>query len=62
MPKQNLTPDGEINEIVARENRIVVSKDSDFLDSYILDGKPEKLLIVFTGNINNNDLIEILIH
>jgi len=35
----------------------VVSKDSDFLDNYILEGSPKKLLIVSTGNINNQNLI-----
>jgi predicted nuclease of predicted toxin-antitoxin system len=37
----------------------VISKDSDFLDNYILDGSPQKLLIVSTGNINNRNLIRL---
>jgi len=37
----------------------VFSKDSDFLDNYILDGSPKKLLVVSTGNINNQNLIQL---
>jgi len=59
LPKQNATPDQEIIELADKEERIVVTKDSDFLDNYILQGLPQKLLIVSTGNINNNDLIRL---
>jgi len=59
LPKQNATPDQEIVELADKEERIVVTKDSDFLDNYILQGLPQKLLIVSTGNINNNDLIRL---
>ena len=59
LPKRNATTDREIIRFADDENRIVISKDSDFLDNYILDGSPEKLLIVSTGNINNRDLISI---
>jgi len=59
LPQKNATSDQEIIEVADQENRIVVSKDSDFLDNYILEGHPQKLLIVSTGNINNNDLIRL---
>ena len=59
LPKKNATPDPEIIRYADDENRIVISKDSDFLDNYILDGSPEKLLIVSTGNINNQNLIRL---
>ncbi len=59
LPGLNATTDQEIIQIADRENRIVVSKDSDFLDNYILDGSPQKLLIVSTGNINNLNLIRL---
>jgi len=59
LPNKNITSDREIIRIANEEHRIVVSKDSDFLDNYILEGKPKKLLIVSTGNINNNKLIRI---
>jgi len=59
LPKKNATPDSEIIRYADDENRIVISKDSDFLDNYILDGSPQKLLIVSTGNINNQNLIQL---
>ncbi len=59
LPKKNSTPDHEIIHIADREDRIVISKDSDFLDNYILDGSPKRLLIVSTGNINNQNLIRL---
>ncbi len=59
LPKMNATPDHEIIRIADEESRIVISKDSDFLDNYILEGSPRKLLIVSTGNINNQNLIRL---
>lgn len=59
LPRKNATPDSEIIRFADDENRIVISKDSDFLDNYILDGSPKKLLIVSTGNINNQNLIRL---
>jgi len=59
LPKKNATPDTEIIRFADDENRIVILKDSDFLDNYILDGSPKKLLIVSTGNINNRNLIQL---
>ena len=59
LPKKNRTPDPEIIRFADDENRIVITKDSDFLDNYILDGSPKKLLIVSTGNINNRNLIRL---
>ena len=59
LPKKNATPDSEIIRFADDEDRIVISKDSDFLDNYILDGSPKKLLIVSTGNINNRNLIQL---
>ena len=56
LPKANKTEDAKIIRIADDENRIVVSKDSDFLKQYILNGKPQKLLLITTGNINNKDL------
>lgn len=59
LPQKNTTIDQEIINRADQENRIVISKDSDFLDNYILEGKPKRLLIVSTGNISNNDLIRL---
>ena len=37
------------------ENRIIITKDKDFLDSHILNQKPNKLLLVISGNIKNKE-------
>jgi predicted nuclease of predicted toxin-antitoxin system len=59
LPEMNRTPDVIITEKADVENRIVITKDADFLDSYLLFGKPAKLLLVKTGNISNNDLLKL---
>jgi predicted nuclease of predicted toxin-antitoxin system len=59
LPLQNLTPDREINTISIEQERIVITKDRDFLDSFILQQQPYKLLLVTTGNIPNTQLLEL---
>jgi predicted nuclease of predicted toxin-antitoxin system len=39
---------------------IVISKDSDFRDSYFIKQTPKKLIKINLGNISNQDLISIL--
>jgi predicted nuclease of predicted toxin-antitoxin system len=51
----NRTPDSVINELSLTQQRVVVTKDTDFFDSFILAGVPWKLLLVTTGNIRNSD-------
>ena len=53
---KNATPDTEINTISIREQRIVITKDSDFWDSFYISQEPYKLLLVTTGNISNKEL------
>ncbi len=53
---QNRTPDEVINELSLREQRVVMTKDSDFYHSHLLHGKPWKLPLVRTGNIRARDL------
>jgi predicted nuclease of predicted toxin-antitoxin system len=59
LPKKNRTSDTEIIQLVTDENRIVVTKDVDFLNSHMISSLPEKLIMVKTGNISNRQLIEI---
>jgi len=56
LPKRNKTPDSEILEIANLEERIVVTKDDDFVQSFLLAGTPPKLLLIATGNISNAEL------
>lgn len=59
LPLKNRTPDSEIIEIADRENRVVISKDGDFMDEFIFSSRPRRLLIVSTGNIHNSSLMNI---
>ena len=55
LPLKNKTPD---NDVVARammDERIVVSKDDDFVQTFLLTGEPS-LLLISTGNIANAEL------
>jgi len=56
LPDKEYTTDSQIRNIAVSENRIVITKDYDFVDSFILKKIPEKLLIVTTGNIKNKQL------
>ena len=57
MPNKNETTDMQIVEKAEAESRIVITKDSDFIQFRIVSGKPDRLLMVTTGNITNKDLI-----
>ncbi|MEO1691121.1 MAG: DUF5615 family PIN-like protein [Cyanobacteria bacterium J06631_6] len=57
--QQNATSDTEINNISIEQARVVITKDSDFVDSFMTIRKPFKLLLVSTGNIRNSQLEEI---
>jgi len=56
LPQQNATTDAEINALSIQQNRIVITKDTDFLDSFLISQEPYKLLLVTTGNITNVEL------
>jgi predicted nuclease of predicted toxin-antitoxin system len=56
LAQQNATPDSIINSISIQEERIVITKDSDFVDSFLTAQQPYKLLLITTGNIKNADL------
>ena len=59
LPNRNSTSDKTITEIAIKDKRIVITKDNDFLESFILNSKPEKLIVVRTGNIPNPILLKI---
>jgi predicted nuclease of predicted toxin-antitoxin system len=56
LPLGNRTKDSAINNLSLNDGYIVITKDSDFVESFLLQGKPRKLLLVSTGNITNADL------
>lgn len=55
----NRTPDSDISAIADKESRVVVTKDSDFVNSFLLNSQPQKLLLVSTGNISNDELLQL---
>ncbi len=61
LPDANHTSDDAINQLSIAEQWIVVTKDSDFVDSFLLRNEPWKLLLVSTGNIRNDALIKLLL-
>jgi len=56
LPAGNQTADAEINELSTRDSRVVITKDTDFVDSFLLFHRPYKLLLISTSNITNADL------
>jgi predicted nuclease of predicted toxin-antitoxin system len=51
LPQQNASRDGVLNEVSVAEQRVVVTKDTDFYFSHLLHGRPWKLVLVRTGNL-----------
>ena len=69
LPDKERTKDSQIRLIAAKEDRIVVTKDYDFIDSHILIKNPKKILLISTGNIKNKQMFalwqshwELIIH
>jgi predicted nuclease of predicted toxin-antitoxin system len=61
LPRGNRTTDAEIIEVADREQLVVVTKDSDFVDTHTLLGRPAKLLLVTTGNLSNAELERLMV-
>lgn len=57
LPEGNRTTDQTLTNISLAEQAILVTKDSDFVESFLLKGEPWKLLLVSTGNIRNDELL-----
>jgi predicted nuclease of predicted toxin-antitoxin system len=60
LPAANRTQDQEIVALATQENRIVVTKDNDFVTSFHLRGTPSKLLLISAGNTSNDNLSKLL--
>ena len=57
LPLGNATPDSDIIAASLEQERVVITKDADFVQSFLLHGRPHKLLLVSTGNITNDELL-----
>lgn len=61
LPQRNRTSDSEIVRISVEEKRGVITKDADFVNSFIIHAKPYKLLLISTGNSTNFQLENIIL-
>lgn len=55
LPEQNASRDGVLNSVSMAEQRVVVTKDTDFYYSHLLHGHPWKLVLLRTGNMGLRD-------
>ncbi|RLA57971.1 MAG: hypothetical protein DRQ78_12805 [Epsilonproteobacteria bacterium] len=62
LPNKNKSKDSELNSLSIKEQRVLVSKDMDFVESILVSSKPYKLLYINTGNINNSQLEELFVN
>jgi predicted nuclease of predicted toxin-antitoxin system len=61
LPDRNRSTDEQVIEFAEREQRVVVTKDADFVNSHLLSARPPKLLLVSTGNISNQELEQLVV-
>lgn len=61
LPNRNSTTDPVLLQYAEEQNCVITTKDSDFITSFWLNNRPEKLLLISTGNIRNTELESLLI-
>lgn len=61
LPEGNATPDSALLDYSEQNNCVVTTKDSDFSTSFWLQNRPNKLLLISTGNIKNAELEVLLV-
>ncbi|MPR32660.1 DUF5615 family PIN-like protein [Salmonirosea aquatica] len=60
LPNGCFTADPEICDFADQGDYVMITKDADFLDSFLLQKSPRKLLKINLGNITTSRLIAIL--
>jgi predicted nuclease of predicted toxin-antitoxin system len=60
LPDKWNTKDSVISRFCDENDFVILTKDKDFKDSFLLKRKPKKVLKVNLGNISNEQLIQIL--
>jgi predicted nuclease of predicted toxin-antitoxin system len=55
----HLMKDKKIIEIAVNEDWVIITKDSDFLDNFYLNGSPPRIIYLKIGNITNNELLDL---
>jgi predicted nuclease of predicted toxin-antitoxin system len=61
LPDGNQTTDTQVIVCADQEQRVVVTKDADFVNEHVLHTRPAKLLLVSTGNISNRELEALIV-
>lgn len=61
LAQQNRTPDTFLLTLARNEDRVLITKDTDFAITHELGQGPPKLLLITTGNIHNNELLAIFV-
>ncbi len=59
--QQNRTPDSFLLTLANEDTRVLITKDTDFEITLELGQGPPKLLLITTGNIHNNELLELFV-
>jgi predicted nuclease of predicted toxin-antitoxin system len=59
-PNGALMSDQEIITVAKDESRVIITKDSDFMDYYLLKGYPPAVLLLQLRNIKNSELFAFL--
>jgi predicted nuclease of predicted toxin-antitoxin system len=54
----NFLTDQQIREIAILEDRIIITKDTDFYDYYLINSFPPKVLLLTLGNTKNRALLD----
>jgi predicted nuclease of predicted toxin-antitoxin system len=60
LPLENRTSDDTLRRLADSENRVLITKDADFVVSHLLSASPAMLLHVTTGNISNSALASLI--
>ena len=58
--EENATADAALLDYSEKNNCVITTKDSDFSTSFWLQNRPNKLLLISTGNIGNAELETLL--
>ena len=61
LPEGNRASDAMVCAQADQDQRVVFSKDDDFVRSHLLQGTPKQLLLITTGNIRNQEIISLLL-
>jgi len=59
LPDRNRTTDQALINLSLANQSVLVTKDSDFVESFLLKKEPWKLMLVSTGNIGNSELLSL---